>query len=236
MAIKLVPVKCPECGAMLNIEENRTQAFCSYCGAKVLIHNENEFTYRHVDVADLERAETERVVQLKKMELAEKENSDKKTIRNMKIFFSVLFFVSGVIMIPGGFLLGDKTGNPDSGFYMLSIVGLIVVMAAGVVGASLASNKNEEDRDNSRDNLEGKIKVPVNAFNYQFKSYTAIAAILESAGFTNIRCVPLNDLLINVLMFKPGMVESIVIDGQIAIPDKKYPKDALVVISYHSKA
>lgn len=34
MAIKLVSVKCPDCGQTLSIEENRTQAFCTYCGAK----------------------------------------------------------------------------------------------------------------------------------------------------------------------------------------------------------
>ena len=236
MAIKLVPVKCPECGAMLNIEENRTQAFCSYCGAKVLIHNENEFTFRHVDLADLERAETERAVQYKQMELAEKEQHDSKIIRNLKIIFALIFFVSGVIMIAAGFLLGDSTGDPDSGFYMIAMVGFLVIMAGAFVAISLLPNPNKEDDDNYTDQKKDKIKIPDNAFSYQLKSYTAIAAILESAGFTNIRCVPLNDLLINFLMFKPGMVESITIDGQVARPRKKYPKDAAIVIFYHSKA
>ena len=37
MAVKLVSVKCPECGAMLDIEEGRDQAFCTHCGAKVVL-------------------------------------------------------------------------------------------------------------------------------------------------------------------------------------------------------
>ena len=39
MPIKLVTLKCPECGALLSIEENRSNAFCTYCGAKILINN-----------------------------------------------------------------------------------------------------------------------------------------------------------------------------------------------------
>ena len=44
MAVKLIYVKCPECGAALDIEEDRKEAFCSYCGTKVLLYNENEYT------------------------------------------------------------------------------------------------------------------------------------------------------------------------------------------------
>ena len=48
MAIKFTSVKCPECGAKTHIEEGRNQAFCSYCGTKILITNENEYIIRHV--------------------------------------------------------------------------------------------------------------------------------------------------------------------------------------------
>jgi len=34
MSVELISVKCPECGASLDIEEGRRQMFCSYCGAK----------------------------------------------------------------------------------------------------------------------------------------------------------------------------------------------------------
>ena len=51
MSINLISLKCPECKATLNIESDRKQAFCSYCGNKVLVHNENEHIYRHIDDA-----------------------------------------------------------------------------------------------------------------------------------------------------------------------------------------
>ena len=72
MAIKLIPVKCPECGASLNAEEGRQQIFCQYCGAKIILSNDNEYVYRHIDDARIKQAETEQLVQLKKLEQEEK--------------------------------------------------------------------------------------------------------------------------------------------------------------------
>ena len=71
LAYKLISVKCPDCGQTLSIEENRTQAFCTYCGAKVLISNENEYVFRQVDEAGIQKAETERLIKLKELELQE---------------------------------------------------------------------------------------------------------------------------------------------------------------------
>ena len=53
MAIKFTSVKCPECGATLPIEEGREQIFCSYCGSKIIMTNENEYIYRKVDEAEI---------------------------------------------------------------------------------------------------------------------------------------------------------------------------------------
>ena len=72
MAYKLISVKCPDCGQTLSIEENRTQAFCSYCGAKILISNENEYVFRQVDEAGIKKAETDRIIRLREIEIAEK--------------------------------------------------------------------------------------------------------------------------------------------------------------------
>ena len=47
--VKVVELKCPSCNAALTLEEGREQIFCQYCGAKVVLHNENEHIYRHID-------------------------------------------------------------------------------------------------------------------------------------------------------------------------------------------
>lgn len=88
--MKLISVKCPECGATLNIEEGREQAFCTYCGTKVLLHNENEYIYRHIDEAGVKQAETDRIVRMKQMELAKKKEGrcrKDKSLKNQNISY-----------------------------------------------------------------------------------------------------------------------------------------------------
>ena len=70
MSIELISIKCPECGATLSIEENREQAYCTYCGTKILLHNEKEYVYRHIDEAEITTAETDRMIRLKNNKLA----------------------------------------------------------------------------------------------------------------------------------------------------------------------
>lgn len=41
MAITLVPMTCPQCGATIDAPVNQDECFCTYCGAKILINNEN---------------------------------------------------------------------------------------------------------------------------------------------------------------------------------------------------
>lgn len=80
MAIKFIPIKCPECDADLDIEEGRKVMFCSYCGRKIVMVDENEFkynvTHRHVDVAKIR--EVEEKAEIKKVrERLKKEKIDK---------------------------------------------------------------------------------------------------------------------------------------------------------------
>ena len=128
-----------------------------------------------------------------------------------------------------GFMAGEATGNGDSSLYTIAIVGLFALEAAAFVAMS---NKDEEDNNSI---CSDTAKLPELAWNYERKDYKAVEAVLRSAGFTNIRCVPLNDLAFGVI-YKPGMVESVTINGNDNIsPNRKYSKDASVVISYHSR-
>lgn len=61
MAIKFIAIKCPECGASLDIEKGRKTMFCSYCGHKIMMVDENEYryivTHRYIDDAKIKEAE-----------------------------------------------------------------------------------------------------------------------------------------------------------------------------------
>ncbi len=73
----LISMKCPSCGADLQIESGRKECFCTYCGTKVMVDNgEQTFnvninqninqtinsTHHEVNEAEIIRAKTEQFV------------------------------------------------------------------------------------------------------------------------------------------------------------------------------
>jgi len=227
MSVSLIPIRCPKCGANLNIEEGRSTAFCTYCGTKILIHNENEHIYRHIDEAGIKKAETDQMMMLKKMELAEKNRVDREKTKKLKVIISLSMAVLGMLLMVLGFILGHNSGDPDSGLYALAMVGMFSLLGGAYIW--LFSKKKDEDDDD----LGDKTKVP-DLTDYQKDNYIVMKTKFEDAGFTNIKCIPLNDLTVG-LMKKPGMVASISVNGIIQDSERrKYSKDAPVIISYHS--
>ena len=217
MAVKFTAIKCPECGANLNIEENKSQMFCSYCGSKIIMINENEYIYHHIDDARIKQVETDRIIQLKKIELIEKKRVS--AIKN-KIFKLIISIPLGAIIF---FCLVIGYSENALGLILFgSCCGLALIL--------MWSGNNKEDSIDFND----KIKVPPAIIAYENKNFTVIETMFIDAGFNNVMCIPLNDLKVGLIK-KPGMVESISINGQvITAGGRRYPSDASVIISYHS--
>ena len=225
MSVKIISVKCPDCGAVLTIEEDREQAICSYCGAKVLIHNENEYVVRHIDEAGVRRAETDRLVRMKQLELMERERAEAQRARVLGMRVSSVLAAVGALMIVGGSLAGRAAGPAAAWCYTLAKAGSLPLIGGAGIGLHV---RNRSGRSGE------KAKVPSSISDYERKNYSAIEDMFRIAGFTDVRCVPLSDLTIGVLK-KPGTVESITINGnRITSGGKHFPKNATVVISYHS--
>lgn len=221
MAIKMIPVKCPQCGADLTIEEGRQSLYCQYCGAKVIVQNENEHIYHTIDDAAVKQAETDRIVKLKQMELAEKKESAREKYKSFKIKLSIILGIIAIVCIGIGFNVDDEAG---AGFGVAGMFAGLILIYSWVL------DPNKEDNDNS----DGMVKLPNSISDYEKKSYVAIESAFRSAGFTNVKCVPLNDLTTGLLK-KPDWVESITINGySITSGGRKFFPDASVVISYHS--
>ena len=221
MAIKMIPVKCPQCGADLTVEEGRQSLYCQYCGARVIVQNENEHIYHTIDDAAVKQAETDRIVKLKQMELAEKKESAREKYKSFKIKLSIIIGIIAIVSMGIGYNVDDAAG---AGFVMAGLLAALILVYMWVL------DPNKEDNDNS----DGMVKVPNSISDYEKKSYVAIESAFRSAGFTNVKCVPLNDLTTGLLK-KPDWVESITINGRsITSGGRKFLPDASVVISYHS--
>ena len=233
MAIQLISVKCPDCGATLNIEEGRKEVFCTYCGAKVLINNENEYIHRYIDEAAVKRAETEHIIQMKQMELEDQkraEEQEKKALaeerREKRKNIAQIVFIAGVVVFVLGLISAPILENGPA----ISVFGCDFMIGGGILWWLASKNRDESDGGVKPQ----KIKIPSSIMNYEQKSYVAIEAIFKGAGFSDVVCVPLNDLTVGFLN-KPGMVESITVDGHsVTSGGKKFSRDAAVVISYHS--
>ena len=135
MAVRFVSVKCPNCNASLNIEEERTTVFCTYCGSKVLMQNENEYVYREIDEAGMKQAETDRIIRLKQMELEEKKLAAAEKTKQVKILFTVVLAAVGILIM----IIGFSPAFADS---FLGIVGMFPLL--GSVCIWLMSGKENE--------------------------------------------------------------------------------------------
>ena len=226
MAVKLISVKCPECGAALDIEEDRKEAFCSYCGTKVLLYNENEYIFRHVDEAEVKQAETDQMVRMKQLEYAEKERIDFEKSKAQKSRILLILFTVSMVLMLIGIIASVVFGDGNLGFE-LCLLGCLPLF--GIVCIWGVSYINDDDID-----TDYKTEGPSSISYYETINYSALEKRYVSAGFTNVKCVPLNDLTMEDLM-KAGMVESITLDGWSVISiDENNSKDAEIVIYYHS--
>lgn len=217
MAIKFVAVKCPACGANLDIEDGRKQIFCSYCGTKIIVDNENEYIYRNIDEASIKKTEAETMLRLKELEMKEKEDERNRKGHKRAYIIAVIFIAIGLIIS----LLGEFEG-------MFAVI--IGVLIAEITFVSQYDKKKKATRLVSQD----KIQISEKMESYSGKNYTSIVGLYRAAGFTNVTAVPLNDL--NIFSFnKNGLVDDIAINGDNDFEEGDvFPKSAYVTITYHS--
>jgi len=77
--MKLTAVVCPSCGAKIQVKAGIPFCFCTYCGTQIhLDDGSTTHTHRKVDEARIREAELNAMLELKKMELAEKRRQDSK--------------------------------------------------------------------------------------------------------------------------------------------------------------
>ena len=116
MAIKLNSIICPRCGANLSYEEGRTELFCSYCGTKIVVTNENEYIVRHIDEASIKQTEAETMLKLKELELEEKDKERwRKSSRR-------IYALCGVLCISGAIAFAISPGALGAYLFLAGVL------------------------------------------------------------------------------------------------------------------
>lgn len=159
MAVKFTSVKCPECGANLPIEEGRKKIFCSYCGTPIIMTDENEYTYRHIDEAEVKRAETEQLVHLKELEMEEKENTRKRK------GIAVAYSVAGGLAIIGAI---SEIAVP------YNILGFAAMCVAMYIALFALISGDSQERKKRRVASANEVQISEAMKNGKGKNYNAI--------------------------------------------------------------
>lgn len=218
----LINLTCPQCNATLSVEEGREMLFCSYCGHKILLNDENKHTIHYIDDAAIKRAETERMIQLKELEMEEKKRTNKKVA---VIIWLVITIVLGVIGIIG-------MSEDEEGLMMCLMLAMIVGIwgALGLFAFPAANKKKKAIRVANEDEVQITDKLSY----YHEKHYETICGLYKNAGFVNVSTLPMHDL--KLLEFKKnGLVKEITINGEDDFDEGDvFKKTDPVVIMYHS--
>lgn len=237
MAIRTVAVKCPACGAAIDAGEDRKTVFCAYCGEKVLLQNDNEYVHRYVDEAKIKRFETEKIkietenmIRLKELEMEESHTRQYDRLRH--ILIKAWIAVSVIVIVFGiGIIVFSGSNAFVNGTEYFMFIGFPVVIG----GAYFIFKAIPEKEENRVLMKNGGIMLPKGIFPYDELNFKEVQGILRGAGFKNVKCVSLQDVILGILQ-KNGVIESIKINGkEVKSGGKVYRPDDVIVITYHGK-
>lgn len=117
---------CPRCNATLTADSDREFLFCQYCGYKILLNDENRFTYKHInediDVAELKKAETEQMIRLKELENESKKEEFKRKIIKKALKPWLIISIAAIVLGGIGYLAGSDDLGLLAGFGVVSLM------------------------------------------------------------------------------------------------------------------
>lgn len=221
---------CPNCNASLTIDDqDREFAFCQYCGAKIML-DDYRSTQRIVDEAKMRQVEADREIRLRELKIKEAQMHQRNQLRKILtyIWIGSIFAVALLCLIVWGI------GGEDGGLYAF---GCLFYIGGPIVGggAYLIFKVIPEKEDEKELVQNGGIKFPRNLGELSEQNYVTIQQKLLSAGFRNVTCINMHDVTLGLLQ-KPGMVESITVNGENVVSGGKiYMPDVPIVITYHGK-
>lgn len=123
--MKLISVKCPDCGARLDFEEGRSVYYCKYCGGKILL-DEADTVEKHVyvDEARIRESEVKEKIRLKELELEMDKRNEEKKNKALKIKATIISLIIGCILM----FIGDTIKGAD----ILSFIGGMILAVNGL--------------------------------------------------------------------------------------------------------
>lgn len=245
--MRLIDLKCSNCGAELKVNAELKQCVCNYCGKAMLVDDEvqkhefiNGYTYGYdlekgklqaqedfrleQEKRELERKKQEKIEEEKRIaEEARRKKEEQKNelIKWAKISGGVFFF---------GLLFCFSSSTAAFG-------ALMIFTAVGLFGykAYKIYFPDQQQYIGTDGYMVPILHFPRYWDSFEELNYKELYNDLIDVGFTNIRLVNLGDIKIG-LFKKEESIEEITVAGvRIFKGGGKYPADSPIVIVYHGK-
>lgn len=124
--MEIVPLKCPNCNALIYIEKNLDRCYCSHCGSQILISDPNnkKVTYTKIDAARIREAETREKIRQRELDIQERQlNREKNQLIVKTILIAVaIIAVAAIIMYVLHLAHSDSQFGKGLGFIILFTV------------------------------------------------------------------------------------------------------------------
>ncbi len=179
-----------------------------------------------VKIKEIEREEAERA---EKEAEKNREYNEKRLklaisqrMETQKLYIKIISVAAVIILlILGYFFIKDKATETIGGILFMGGIALAIF-------AFVHLPKKMAQREVIK---KGGILFPTGLEPINEKNYQAIKITLIQLGFKNISEINKHDVLLGIFN-KPDLVESIMINGENAVPGKAYLPDAPIVITY----
>ncbi len=142
--MKMFELKCPSCGATLNVAEEQRQLYCQYCGTKIIVDDGVRRTeIKHVirDEARLKEAEAYENVELAEIELErEWQDNRRRSMKRWGRICLILFLLSAISLLLGYVIIKPDDMDAllfDSPFGAVALISLAffeIVLIYGAIG------------------------------------------------------------------------------------------------------
>lgn len=150
MTISVKTYKCPSCGANVDVKDSEKEAYCSYCGTKIKVQNDNEIIINHVDAAEMKKHD----IELEKMNLAREERIEAKLDRQKRLKTAIVLFILAGIFLTISFALKDSKTNLKGLAMGMAFLSMLSISAACMVISITdegKDNRNKFRRNNTNE-------------------------------------------------------------------------------------
>ena len=224
MAVEVIAIKCPNCGASLEISKDRKDCYCPYCGSTIVVDDGSyTVTHRIIDDAKIIK-ETAKAEALHK-----RYGLSTLAVRVILGIVVVLFITAGVIGI-----VGAIRGDEDPFGPLLTLLIMVPIVVFSFLWLYSAYENYQEQHAPLGKN---QARLPISSELAESANVDDVVAQLRSSGFVNVGTVAVADInFITASYRKQGSIAKMIVAGDDeAEAGTVYPKDVSIILKYHSR-